>query len=219
MAKQEARPLSLEEERRLVERLQRGDPSALEPLWRAYAELLFAAVIFPVLPTRELAEEVLQNTFLKALERIHNFTWQERGILPWLKTIARNMTMDVHRRHRRTEHFCQGYGHYVDAAEIGSSTTQQRPDAALSERQQRDLIQRQVQAVLDSGQLNERYKQSIELRIFKELERERCAEIMGVKVGTFDVLFHRAVKRFEALYRQRYGASPQSTGQDIGEKR
>lgn len=218
MAKQGRRPLSLEEEKRLVERLQRGDTAALEPLWRAYAELLFAAVIFPALPTRELAEEVLQNTFLKALERIHNFTWQERGILPWLKTIARNMTMDVHRRHRRTEHFCQGYGHYVDAAEIGSSTAQQRPDAALSERQQRDQTQQRVRAVLDSGQFNERYKQAIELRLFKDVERERCAEMMGIKVGTFDVLFHRAVKRFEALYRQRYGAPPQSHGQDTREK-
>ena len=63
-----------------------------------------------------------------------------------------------------------------------------------------------VRAVLDGGKLNARYHKAIELRLFQELEREQCAEIMGVKVGTFDVLFHRAVKRFEALYTKTYGA-------------
>ncbi len=204
MAEDQATALSLEEEERLVYRLKDGDARALEPLWRAYSRQLHAAVIFPVLPQRELAEEVLQNTFIKAFERIEGYTWQERGILPWLKTIARNMAMDVHRRHQRTEVFCRGYGHFVEASEPAMDT-HQRPDKALEQARERQTIKVRVKAVLDSGQLNDRYKEAIELRLFQELDRETCAEIMNVKIGTFDVLFHRALKRFETIYRQLFG--------------
>ncbi len=207
MADDKARPISLQEERRLVERLQQGDSSALAPLWHAHARTLYSTTIYPRLPVAELAEEVLQNTFLKAYERIGKYTWQERGILPWLKTIARNMTMDVHRRHQRTEHFCQGYGQHMETAQEAQNHGQ-RPDAQLDARQERVLAKERVAAVLASGKLNERYRRVIELRLFEELDRDACAQIMDVKVGTLDVLFHRALKRFENVYRQLYGTWP-----------
>jgi RNA polymerase sigma-70 factor (ECF subfamily) len=196
--------LSAREEQELVARMKQGDPTALERLWRAYAQTVYACAIYPSLPIRDLAEEVLQNTFLKAFERIEGYTWQERGILPWLKTIARNLATDVHRRHQRADRFCKGYGRYVEAMEeVG--VAQDRPDQRLAERQEAELVRQRVRAVLESGQLNERYHAAIELRLFQELEREVCAERMGVKLGTFDVLMHRALKRFEAIYREMFG--------------
>lgn len=204
MTHDKARALSLREEQSLVERLKQGDAAALEPLWRAYANVLYASVIYPSLSQRELAEEVLQNTFIKAFERISGYTWQERGILPWLKTIARNMAMDVHRRHQRTETFCRGYAQHMDVS-ADDTAFAQRPDKALSAEEERTLARERVRAVLDSAKLNARYQEAIELRLFRELERDVCAEIMAVKVGTFDVLFHRALKRFEVIYRQLYG--------------
>ncbi|MBH25479.1 MAG: hypothetical protein CMH57_13730 [Myxococcales bacterium] len=199
------RTLSLEEERALVERLKSGDTSALNGLWHAYARVIYASIVFPRLPNRDMAEEVVQNTFLKAVERIESYQWQEHGILPWLKTIARNLSMDVHRRHKRAERFSKGYTQHMEVAESEQLATQ-RPDRALMEQERLQQTRERVRAVLDGGKLNARYHKAIELRLFQELEREQCAEIMGVKVGTFDVLFHRAVKRFEALYTKTYGA-------------
>jgi len=207
MTQDKATELCEREERRLVERLKSGDASALTELWHAYANLIYASVIFPSLCQRELAEEVLQNTFIKAFERISGFNWRDRGILPWLKTIARNMVIDVHRRHRRTETFCRGYQQHLEVGEIGHQ--EHRPDTQLSLKQERATKKRRVRSVVESGELNPRYRQAIELRLFNELDREECAAIMAVKVGTFDVLFHRAVKRFETLYRQMY---PQDRG-------
>ena len=42
--------------------------------------------------------------------------------------------------------------------------------------------------------LNPRYRRAIELRFFEELDREHCAEVLRVKLGTFDVLLLRAVR-------------------------
>jgi RNA polymerase sigma-70 factor (ECF subfamily) len=200
----DGRTLPLEDERALVDRLRAGDTAALEALWRAHAEVVYAAVIYPRVPVRDLAEEVLQNTFLKAYERIGQYKWHEQGILPWLKTIARNLAMDVHRTNQRADKFCQGYGHFLEAADEGSIFGQ-RPDKALFEADWHAELVRRVGIVLESDKFNERYTAAIELRIFAEHSREECAERLGVKVGTFDVLFHRAIKRFETVYKDLFG--------------
>lgn len=200
----DGRSLSLEEERALVERLRGGDVVALEGLWRAHSQVVYAAVIYPRIPLRDQAEEVLQNTFLKAYERIGQYEWHEQGILPWLKTIARNLAMDVHRKNQRGDKFCQGYGQYLEASESGA-VFGKRPDKALLEADWHAELVRRVGAILGSDDLNPRYKAAIEMRLFAEMSREACAEKLGVKVGTFDVLFHRAVKRFERLYKDLYG--------------
>lgn len=210
MRGERSRPLPPEEEQALVARLQQGDTTALEALWRAYAGVIYSAVIYPSLPIPELAEEVLQNTFLKAFERIGGYTWQSRGILPWLKTIARNLAMDVHRKHQRTERFCKGYGQHVEVTEADAGPL--RPDKALMRRQEQGRTRAQVAAVLDSGKLNDRYRGAIEMRLYEELDRETCAQRMGVKVGTFDVVFHRALKRFEKVYKDMFG-DPSAGGQ------
>lgn len=203
--------LAPDEEKRLVQRLKDGDTRALEPIWRAYAKTVYKSVIYPNLPVRDLAEEVLSNTFLKAYERIGSYTWQNRGLLPWLKTIARNLATDVHRRHQRTEKFCKGYGDHVDLLSKNREG-HDRPDRALSAREESRSTRQRVRAVLESGKLNERYRKVIELRIYQEMEREACAEQLGIRVGTLDVLFHRAIKRFEAVYRKMYGAPSDEQG-------
>ncbi len=195
------RLFSLEEEQALVERLKKGDSGALTPLWHQYARTLYRAVIFPRIPIRERAEEVLQNTFLKAYERIGGYEWQPHGIYPWLKTIARNMVMDIHRKNKRTDRFVKGYTHHVEQATATSSQIK-RPDDALADAERADRLKVKVKEVMDSGKLNDRYRQVIQWRLFDELPREECARRLDVKVGTLDVLFHRALKRFEALYKQ-----------------
>ena len=46
------------------------------------------------------------------------------------------------------------------------------------------------------GQLQDRYRLAIELRLVQELSREDCAQRLGVTIGTFDVLLFRAVRAF-----------------------
>jgi RNA polymerase sigma-70 factor (ECF subfamily) len=50
------------------------------------------------------------------------------------------------------------------------------------------------------GQLPERYRRAIELRLLEEKPRETCAESLGVTVGNFDVIFHRALTALRKAY-------------------
>ena len=48
--------------------------------------------------------------------------------------------------------------------------------------------------------MNERYATALRMRLLEEKSREECAQILGVTVGNFDVILHRAAKAFRTVY-------------------
>lgn len=85
-------------ESRLVHRFQQGDSQALATLFEAYADRVYAYA-YHVLGSREDAEEVASEAFLRAFRRAAEF----RGDCPfrgWLFTIARNLCRDRQRQPR-----------------------------------------------------------------------------------------------------------------------
>ena len=58
--------------------------------------------------------------------------------------------------------------------------------------------------------LNPRYRRAIELRFLEEHPRERCAQLMEVKLGTFDVVLLRALRAFRKNWEQRFAAAEES---------
>ena len=48
--------------------------------------------------------------------------------------------------------------------------------------------------------INARYALALRLRLLEDRDREDCAEQLGVSVGNFDVIFHRACKAFRDNY-------------------
>ena len=48
--------------------------------------------------------------------------------------------------------------------------------------------------------LDPRYAEALRLRLLDDLEREACAARMGVTVGNFDVILHRACAAFRMAY-------------------
>lgn len=91
--------MTIEEEKELVRRAQQGDRTVLGPLWDEITPKLYGYLI-NTLKNREVAEDVLQDTWLTAIQKIHQF--EPRGVRfsAWLFAIARNRCRDVWRRHR-----------------------------------------------------------------------------------------------------------------------
>src|SRR5207253_4360309 len=85
-------------ELRLVERFRRGDPEALSALFDMYVDRVYGYARH-ILGSREDAEEVTSEAFLKAFRRAADF----RGESPfhgWLFAIARNLCRDRLRQPR-----------------------------------------------------------------------------------------------------------------------
>jgi RNA polymerase sigma-70 factor, ECF subfamily len=90
------RPARREEpdDRELLERMGRGDESALELLYSRYAGLLFTLVL-RIVGDRELAREVLQDTFLRAWDGGETYDARRGRVSWWLMGIARNRGIDL----------------------------------------------------------------------------------------------------------------------------
>lgn len=83
----------------LAARFAAGDEQAIRGVYERYAGPVLT-VAMSTLGRRELAEEAVQVTMLKAWRSAGSFD-PSRGLAPWLYTIARRVAIDIYRRERR----------------------------------------------------------------------------------------------------------------------
>ena len=81
----------------LLARSAQGDREAFRLLYRATSAKLFAVALRIVI-RRELAEEAVQEAYLKAWRMAPSYTAMSGSPLAWLATIARNAAIDITRR-------------------------------------------------------------------------------------------------------------------------
>lgn len=183
-----------EQEQALVWRAQQGDRAAVGELYRLFAERLYRQVIYPYVPKAAAAEDLLKETFVTMMEQIQGYRWDpSRGIFPWLATIARNRCLDQHRKRSRHDRLNVFYQQH-----LAQTLYQSTPEQDLQESQEAEQIKERVRACL--GEITPRYRKALELRMFQELSREECAARLEVQVGTFDVVYFRALKAFRKAW-------------------
>lgn len=186
-------PTWLEEERRCLSALRRGDRRAFRRLYDVLAPPLYARILLPRVGDAQTAEDLLGETFARAFERLDGY--QDRGgsIWSWLVTIARNLTQDLHRaraREGRGQADLQVSFEALLAPLVGAEAD--AGDARLDGARLGEAVARTL------ARLNPRYRRALELRFFEERERPECAALLEVKLGTFDVLLLRALRAFRA---------------------
>ena len=188
------RAKELEWQRQCVERAQKGDLSSMRELFTRYADLLYGRVIMPRLGDPDEAQDVLKETFVTAIEKIHTFKWKGASLYGWLRIIAVNKVIDRHRKRGRFNKLADGL-----KVEVERTMSQPLPaDEQLIEAEERKLNRERVHRALQN--MNPRYRKALQLRLLEEKSRQKCAEIMEVTVGTFDVLFFRASAAFRKVF-------------------
>jgi RNA polymerase sigma-70 factor (ECF subfamily) len=169
----------------LVRRAQAGDMTAFSELFDRYYDVVFRYVLFRM-NDRTLAEDVTQETFLRALRRISSVTYQGRDIGAWFVTIARNLIFDHVKSSRyRLESTTS------DIVELSPSThgpEQQVLDMATNEELLRCI-----------RKLNADQQECISLRFLQGLSVAETAAIMDRNEGAVKALQHRAVRRLAQL--------------------
>ena len=182
---------ALEREREVVARLREGDRAALATLYDWYGDRLFRAVILPRLAATDLAEDVLRDTFRLTLERIHQYQSTDRSIYFWMRRIAINRAIDVHRANARRRKLEEAVKPEIERT-VG--TAGPSPERAQDQSETKELVEETL------ALLNPRYAQALRLRMLEDRDRDECAAIMGVTIGNFDVILHRAAKAFRSKY-------------------
>ena len=102
-------PAWLEEERRLLGELRRGDRTAFSRLYRAFAQPLYARVLLPKLGDRQAAEDVAGGDLPDHAGEADQYEDRGGSIWSWLATVAANKARDVERERARRGQALRGF--------------------------------------------------------------------------------------------------------------
>ena len=97
MTLERADPLA--DQRALLERARRGDPSAHRALYDTHVDRIYR-LTFRLTGSEHLARELTQDTFVRAFQRIEGFR-EESAFGTWLHTIAMSVSLNELRRLKR----------------------------------------------------------------------------------------------------------------------
>jgi RNA polymerase sigma-70 factor, ECF subfamily len=188
--------IGVAEERALVEGAQQGDQRAIRALYMLHANTVFRCAIMPLVRDRNLAEDLLADTFVRAIENLPRFRWQGKGLLPWLIRIGKNLCLDHLRKAGRTTAWPEGFEQQIP--DLSDSDA----ESLLGRAELSDVLRERIEACLT--EVNPRYRRVLELRLIEKCNRQDAAAAMDVTVGTLDVLLFRACKSFRKIYARRY---------------
>ena len=166
----------------VVVRLQRREPRALAELYDRYGGMIYRLVLRIVRDTG-IAEDLVQETFLRAWNRAGAFDSERGAIGPWLLAIARNRALDYLRAQSR---------HGANTLELNETEHPARFVDFRAEALNFDLA-RQVKRALEQLSANQRV--AIEMAYFEGMSQSEIAERMGQPLGTVKTWMRQAILR------------------------
>jgi RNA polymerase sigma-70 factor (ECF subfamily) len=174
----------------LVQLAQAGDSEAFAEIYQRYRTTVYWYVVKRV-HAHELAEDITQEVFLRALKNISRFTWAGRDYGAWLVTIARNLIVDHVKSHhvRRTTSVANMLD--MDTAGADDVTGQVESNADIAE----------VRATLPL--LTAEQQAAIKARWFDELSVTEAAQVLGINEGAVKASTYRATRAMRRIIEQR----------------
>ncbi|HEU5050776.1 MAG TPA: sigma-70 family RNA polymerase sigma factor [Gemmatimonadales bacterium] len=166
-----------------------GAESAYRELIRRYERPIFS-LVFRMVRDRELAEDLTQETFVKALNAIESYR-PEFKFSSWIFKIANNAAID-HLRRRELDTLSLDGSPHAETPEAMEATALQignRLESPLEAVEARELGGAIEEAI---GRLRPEYRSCILLRHVEGRAYEEIAEILNLPLGTVKTYIHRA---------------------------
>ncbi|MBA3316860.1 MAG: sigma-70 family RNA polymerase sigma factor [Gemmatimonadales bacterium] len=166
-----------------------GREAAYRELVRRYERPVFA-LVYRMVRDRELAEDLAQETFVKALNAIDSYR-PEFKFSSWIFKIANNAAID-HLRRRELDTLSLDGSPHAETPEAMQATALQigaRQESPLDAVEARELGGA-IEAAI--GRLRPEYRSCILLRHVEGRAYEEIAEILDLPLGTVKTYIHRA---------------------------
>jgi RNA polymerase sigma-70 factor, ECF subfamily len=181
----------------LIRRIERDDEAALMALYERYAGFV-TAIAIRVLGDRGLAEEVVQDTFLRCWHNVDSFNPSRGRVVAWLFGIARNRAIDT-LRSRSNQARRREWSRISDAA---PSTTPEMSDL---------VALREVMATALSN-LPPEQRQIVELAYYGGLTQAEIARQLGTPLGTIKTRSRAAMEKLRAELRPFFNTDVSESG-------
>lgn len=167
----------------LVLLAQAGDAGAVAELYDIYRDPVFRFIYYRV-GNRHLAEDLASDTWVRALKRLHAYTYQGKDLGAWLIVIARNLIADHYKSGRyRLEVTTGDILDAADRCELGPEGAPE--DYVVAHGINTDLV-------TALGRLNEEQRECLVNRFLRGLSVAETAHAMGKNEGAIKALQYRA---------------------------
>lgn len=178
----------------LLTRSALGDRNAFNTLYEATSARLFA-VLVRICSQRQLAEDILHDSYLRIWQRAGDYRRAQGAPLTWMISIARYRAIDVLRRENRR----------ITNAEFPElpAPSSERPDAQASDKESAAALEN----CLD--QLGDQQQRSLRLAYLSGLTYQQTAARVGSPLGTVKSWIRRGLGALRDCLE-----GPQALGQD-----
>ncbi len=185
------------DDRQLVKGMLAGCGEAFEEFFDSHFASLFRFALTRLEQDEEVADEVVQSTLCKAIDRLSSYRG-EAALFSWLCMICRHEITDHYRRTGRRPRVValrEEVPEIRAALELLSASGSASPETELRKKE----IARWVQVTLDS--LPPRYRQALEWKYVQGLPVKEIAPRLGVGFKAAESILTRSRQAFQHGFR------------------
>jgi RNA polymerase sigma-70 factor (ECF subfamily) len=164
-----------------------ADDALLTTLYRQYRGPLLSFVLRLTAGDRQQAEDVVQETMVRAWREAHRLDMTEPSLMPWLATVARRIVIDEDRRKR------------ARPPEVGGDMVDKPPVAD----DETESLLRKVVVVEALQELTAAHREVLNETILRDRTVNEAAEVLGIPVGTVKSRVYYALKALKVHLTER----------------
>jgi len=167
----------------LVERFLSGDSTAFDELVIRHQRQVFATA-YRMVRNAETAEEIVQETFLRAFKGVRSFR-RKAGFNTWLYRIAMNVCYDELKRHQK------GVELGSDFPDTADDKTVNPPHEEMAKEERKAWLERQIEL------LPFKQKSALVLRVFQDMSFKEIARTLGCSTVSARVNYRHAILKLK----------------------
>ncbi|WP_053990170.1 RNA polymerase sigma factor [Mangrovimonas sp. TPBH4] len=169
-------------EQHIVELLEKEDKTAINLLYKYYSDSLYG-VILKVTNDEELAQDALQETFVKVWKNAKKYDPKKAKLFTWLYRIARNTAIDKLRSFNNR---------FEKEVQIDQSNVYILPTASLNQ----DVLDLKEHV----GRLDEKYQIVLKALFFEGMTQQEASEELDIPLGTIKSRLKIGLRELKKLY-------------------
>ncbi len=159
----------------LIAQYRNGSEAAFDLLVDRYQSKVFTT-IYLIVKDQEIAEDLLQDVFVKVVQTIHSDRYSEEGkFQPWLMRIAHNLAIDHFRKAKRYPTILMD-----DGSNLFNSL--QFAESSIEDHRVREETLEMVKKLIE--ELPEAQKEVLVMRHYLDLSFQEIADQTGVSINT-----------------------------------
>jgi RNA polymerase sigma-70 factor (ECF subfamily) len=163
----------------LVKKLQNGNMNVFDDVYYETKSVVYYTIL-AILKDKSLSEDIMQDTYLKSLEKIHSFK-PHFSFKSWIVTIARNLALNEYNRRKRELSYDPNVDEYIFGTTESTS--------------EKELIVKQMIETLKEDE-----REIVILHVIGDLKHREIAEIVGKPLGTVTWMYNQAIKKLKNEY-------------------